>query len=195
MWILHPLSFLLCLKRTLRTNWLISFLTDPISPSTDLSISCPLNLHHFDSSGSVLIPPPSWSIISHLSLHPFSSVNSFWYYVNLTCACIFLIVIFFIISIKVKLVQFKIQKIQRSKLNHWYTCNKTVNTKEKKKLPWLMWLSGLSAGLRTKGSLVQFPIRAHAWVADQAPNRGSWRGNHALMFLFLSPSIPHSKNK
>ena len=29
-------------------------------------------------------------------------------------------------------------------------------------LPWLVWLSGLSAGLRTKGSLVRFPVRAHA---------------------------------
>ena len=32
--------------------------------------------------------------------------------------------------------------------------------------PWLVWLSGLSASLRTKGSLVQFPVRAHAWVAE-----------------------------
>ena len=31
--------------------------------------------------------------------------------------------------------------------------------------PWLVWLSGLSARLRTKGSLVRFPVRAHAWVA------------------------------
>ena len=35
--------------------------------------------------------------------------------------------------------------------------------------PWLVWLSGLSAGLRTKGLLVQFPVRAHAWVAGQVP--------------------------
>ena len=28
--------------------------------------------------------------------------------------------------------------------------------------PWLVWLSGLSVGLRTKGSLVQFPAGAHA---------------------------------
>ena len=31
--------------------------------------------------------------------------------------------------------------------------------------PWLVWLSGLSAGLRTKGPLVWFPVRAGAWVA------------------------------
>ena len=36
-----------------------------------------------------------------------------------------------------------------------------------KKLLRLEWLSGLSASLRTKGSLVQFPIRAHAWVSGQ----------------------------
>ena len=64
-------------------------------------------------------------------------------------------------------------------------------------LPWLVWLSGLSAGLKTKGSPVQFPIRAHAWVAGQAPNRGNARGNHALIFLSLSLSLssPLSKNK
>ena len=28
--------------------------------------------------------------------------------------------------------------------------------------PWLLWLSGLNADLRTKGSPVRFPVRAHA---------------------------------
>ena len=42
--------------------------------------------------------------------------------------------------------------------------------------PWLVWLSGLSAGLLTKGSLVQFPVRAHAWVVGQVSNRGPMRG-------------------
>ena len=37
---------------------------------------------------------------------------------------------------------------------------------------WLVWLSGLSAGLRTKGSLVRFPLRAHAWVVGQVSH--SW---------------------
>ena len=33
-------------------------------------------------------------------------------------------------------------------------------------LPWLVWLSGLSAArLWTEGSQVWFPVRAHAWVA------------------------------
>ena len=31
-----------------------------------------------------------------------------------------------------------------------------------------------SAGLRTKGSLVRFPVKAQAWVASQAPVGGVW---------------------
>ena len=68
---------------------------------------------------------------------------------------------------------------------------------EKIILPWLVWLSGLSAGLQTKGSPVWFPVRAHAWVAGWVPSRGHMRGNHTMMFLSLSfplPSLP-SKNK
>ena len=38
--------------------------------------------------------------------------------------------------------------------------------------PWLVWLSGLSAGLQTKGSPVRFPVRAHLWVVGQVPSRG-----------------------
>ena len=55
--------------------------------------------------------------------------------------------------------------------------------------PWLVWLSGLTVGLQTKGSLVRFPVRAHAWVAGQVPSRGCMRGNHTLMFLSLSFSF------
>ena len=69
--------------------------------------------------------------------------------------------------------------------------------------PWLVWLRGLSAGLQTKRSLVQFPVRARAWVAGQAPS-----GRHVKspfgdvqeatnqyfsptsMFLSLSLSLP-----
>ena len=43
---------------------------------------------------------------------------------------------------------------------------------------------------------VQFPVRAHVWVAGQVPSRGRMRGNHTLMFLSLSPSLPfRSKTK
>ena len=64
-------------------------------------------------------------------------------------------------------------------------------------MPWLVWLSGLRAALRTKGSLVRFPVRAQAWVVGQVPSRGHSRENHALMFLFLSFSFlfPLSKNE
>ena len=57
------------------------------------------------------------------------------------------------------------------------------------KLPWLVWLSGLSAGLQTKGSLVQFPVRARAWVAGQVPSKGHMRCNHTLMFISLTLSL------
>ena len=63
--------------------------------------------------------------------------------------------------------------------------------------PWLVWLSGLRASMQTKGSLVRFPVRAHAWVAGQVPSRGRARVNHTLMFpplAFTLPSPP-SKNK
>ena len=56
-----------------------------------------------------------------------------------------------------------------------------------------MWLIGLSAGLRTKGSLVQFPVRAHAWVAGQVPSWGMQEATtHLYFFLSLSPSLPLS---
>ena len=38
-----------------------------------------------------------------------------------------------------------------------YLCNVEI-----KSLPWLLWLSGLSTGLQTKGSPVGFPVRAYA---------------------------------
>ena len=62
-------------------------------------------------------------------------------------------------------------------------------------MPRLVWLSGLNAGgglstsLLTKGLLVCFLIRAHAWVVGQVPSRGRMRGNP----LCLLPS-PLSKN-
>ena len=54
-----------------------------------------------------------------------------------------------------------------------------IDSTEKNIQPWLVWLSGLSAGLWTKGSLVRFPVRAHAWVAGQIPSwgLGAWTTN------------------
>ena len=51
--------------------------------------------------------------------------------------------------------------------------------------PRLVWLR-LSAGLKTQGSLVRFPGRAHAWVVGQVT---SARGNHTLMFISLFFSL------
>ena len=34
----------------------------------------------------------------------------------------------------------------------------------------MVWLSGLSASLQTKGLLVRFPVRAHTWVVSQVPS-------------------------
>ena len=48
----------------------------------------------------------------------------------------------------------------------------------------LVWLSGLIASLQTEGSLVQFPVRAHAWVVGQVPIWGC-AGGSQLMFLSL----------
>ena len=62
--------------------------------------------------------------------------------------------------------------------------------------PWLLWLSGLSDGLPTKGSLVRFPVWAQAWVAGQDPSHGGhMRGKHTLMFLSLSFSLPSPLSK
>ena len=59
--------------------------------------------------------------------------------------------------------------------------------------PQLVWLSGLSAGLRTTGLLVRFPVGAHAWVVGWVPSRGRMRGNHTLMFLPPFPSLKINK--
>ena len=65
--------------------------------------------------------------------------------------------------------------------------------------PWLVWFSGLSADLWTKGSPVRFPVRAHAWVVGQIPRWGRIKGNHALMFFFLFlplfPSLKKGREK
>ena len=51
----------------------------------------------------------------------------------------------------------------------------------------------MSAGLRTKGSPVRFPVRAHAWVAGQVPSE--WgeareRQQHTHVSFPLSPFLP-----
>ena len=58
--------------------------------------------------------------------------------------------------------------------------------------PWLVWPSGTSASLQIKDLPVQFPVRACACIASQVSSRGHMRGNHTLMFLSLSFSLPSS---
>ena len=55
--------------------------------------------------------------------------------------------------------------------------------------PWLVWLSGLNAGLRTKESPVQFLVSAHAWAAGQVPNGGHKKQPH------IDISLPLFKKK
>ena len=57
-------------------------------------------------------------------------------------------------------------------LKHIWSCELKIHVE-----PWLVWLSALNIGLQTERSLVRFPVRAHAWVAGQAPTWGHVRGN------------------
>ena len=57
--------------------------------------------------------------------------------------------------------------------------------------PWMVWVSGLSAGLRIKWSPVQFSVRTHAWVAGQVPSTGHRSATiHGCVSSSLSPSLP-----
>ena len=61
-----------------------------------------------------------------------------------------------------------------------------------KRSPWLVWLSGLRASLPAKGLPVWFPDTC---VVGQVPSRWHSRGNHTLVFLSLSFSLPSSLSK
>ena len=65
-----------------------------------------------------------------------------------------------------------------------------LKTKQNKTLPWLVWLSGLNAGLSTKRSLVRFPVRAHAWVVGQAPRWGRAGGKLSMYLSHIGVSLP-----
>ena len=56
-------------------------------------------------------------------------------------------------------------------------------------MPWLVWLSGLSAGLKIKGSPVQFPVRVHAWIVGQVPG---WGVQEATGGSLTPTSLPSS---
>ena len=55
--------------------------------------------------------------------------------------------------------------------------------------PWLVWLSVLSAGLQTKKSLVQLPVKAYAWVVAGPQFEVCERQPHidVSLLLFLPP--------
>ena len=58
---------------------------------------------------------------------------------------------------------------------------------------WLVWLSGLSAGLWTKGLLGGFPVRARAWVQARSPVGAVREATaHWCFSPSLSPSFPLS---
>ena len=63
----------------------------------------------------------------------------------------------------------------------------------------MLFLAGIAQWieprLRTRESLVRFPVRAHAWVVGQVPSGGHVKGNHTLMFLSLSFSLPSPLSK
>ena len=63
--------------------------------------------------------------------------------------------------------------------------------------PWLVWLSGLSASLWTKGLQVRLPDQVTCLGCGLVPSTGLMRSNHTLMFLSVSFSFPSplSKNK
>ena len=54
------------------------------------------------------------------------------------------------------------------------------------------WIEHWSAIQRVTGSI---PSQAHAWVAGRVPGRGHARGDHTLMFLSLSFSLPSPLQK
>ena len=58
------------------------------------------------------------------------------------------------------------------------------------KIPWLVWLSGLSITLQSKRSLVWFLVKAHGWVAGLVPSWGCARGNQSVFLMCINVSLP-----
>ena len=60
--------------------------------------------------------------------------------------------------------------------------------------PWLVWLSGLSASLKTKGSPVRFQVRAHALVCGPGHQSGTReRQPHSVSLPLFLPPFPSLK--
>ena len=85
-----------------------------------------------------------------------------------------------------------------SKLKQHLVCRRDIDlnlpTSRIKLEPWLVWLSGLSAGLQTERLLVWFPVRAHARVAEDRSLVGSVQEATDRCFSHhcFSPSLPLS---
>ena len=71
-----------------------------------------------------------------------------------------------------------------------FTTSQDALFKNFKKLPWLIGLSGLSAGLWTERSLVHFPVRTQAWAAGQVPSWGCARGKRSMYLPHTDVSLP-----
>ena len=69
--------------------------------------------------------------------------------------------------------QRKAGHVEKAMLRRVDLIQETLKILKKLWLPWLVWFSGLGAGLQTEGSLVLFPVSAHAWVAGWVPSLGA----------------------
>ena len=56
--------------------------------------------------------------------------------------------------------------------------------------PWLVWLSGWVPACKSRGHWFDSQSRAHACVSGQVSSGGRMAGNHTLMVLSLSFSLP-----
>ena len=99
-------------------------------------------------------------------------------------------------SLATEMLQYK-NKNKLINLKYIYFIDYAKKEKRKKKCmqPWLVWLSALSAGLRSEGLLVRSPVRAEPGLHARFPPRGCTRGNCTLMVFSLSPTLPFSENK
>ena len=83
-------------------------------------------------------------------------------------------------------------KTQGSFSSRKWSYRKHVSVEKATIQPWLVWLSGLTAGLPRQGSLVQPPVRPQAWVPGVGAHE---RQPHTDVSLPLSLPSPPSKNK
>ena len=74
-----------------------------------------------------------------------------------------------------------------------FSCRIAIFKKKKKKKKALAGVAQwIEHGLWTKGSPVQFPIRAHAWVVGQVPSGATWEATAHYFSPSLFRSLPLS---